>query len=100
MEGYRDERGHGCREGTFPGHGRRPGSTSRIVPPPGGRNAVLSCTSSRGTLSMSFLFVAALSVALAFPGAPALEEREDKLPEPYRKWLREEGTYIITEVER
>jgi GWxTD domain-containing protein len=28
------------------------------------------------------------------------DEREDKLPEPYRKWLREEVTYIISEVER
>jgi len=30
----------------------------------------------------------------------ASDEREKKLPEPYRTWLREEVTYIITEVER
>jgi GWxTD domain-containing protein len=28
------------------------------------------------------------------------DEREDKLPEPYRTWLREEVTYIISPVER
>src|SRR3990172_8560424 len=102
MEGYRDERGRGCREGTFPGHGRRPGSTSRIVPPPGGRNAVLSCTASREivTMARSFIFLAFVSLAVSSWAAPVLDEREDKLPEPYRKWLREEVTYIISKVER
>jgi GWxTD domain-containing protein len=37
--------------------------------------------------------------ALSF-GATLADEREDKLPEPYRTWLREEVTYIISEVER
>jgi GWxTD domain-containing protein len=33
-------------------------------------------------------------------GALASDEREEKLPEPYRKWLQEEVTYIISKVER
>ncbi len=41
-----------------------------------------------------------LGVAVASFGAPASDDREDKLPEPYRKWLREEVTYIISKVER
>jgi GWxTD domain-containing protein len=44
--------------------------------------------------------VAALGFAAASFGASALDEREEKLPEPYRKWLREEVTYIISDVER
>ncbi len=33
--------------------------------------------------------------------APAVkDEREDKLPEPYKTWLREEVVYIISKVER
>jgi GWxTD domain-containing protein len=45
---------------------------------------------------LSFLAIA--SLALASPAAP--DEREEKLPEPYRTWLREEVTYIISKVER
>ena len=40
------------------------------------------------------------SLASASWGAAASDEREEKLPEPHRTWLREEVTYIITEVER
>jgi GWxTD domain-containing protein len=47
---------------------------------------------------MRFAFGLALTLSLAAPGAG--DEREDKLPEPYRKWLREEVTYIISAVER
>jgi GWxTD domain-containing protein len=32
--------------------------------------------------------------------AAASDEREEKLPEPHRTWLREEVTYIISDVER
>ncbi len=41
-----------------------------------------------------------LSLAVAGPAAIASDEREEKLPEAYRKWLREEVTYIISKVER
>jgi GWxTD domain-containing protein len=41
----------------------------------------------------TFLFAALL-------GASPSDEREDKLPEPYRTWLREEAVYIISKVER
>jgi GWxTD domain-containing protein len=45
-------------------------------------------------------FFVALSVAAVCFGAPASDDREDKLPEPHRTWLREEVTYIISKVER
>jgi GWxTD domain-containing protein len=42
-----------------------------------------------------------LSVApFSWAAPPSADEREEKLPEPHRKWLREEVTYIISEVER
>jgi GWxTD domain-containing protein len=42
--------------------------------------------------------LAVLILGVASSAAP--DEREEKLPPPYRKWLREEVTYIISEVER
>jgi GWxTD domain-containing protein len=44
---------------------------------------------------------ASVLALLSFLGAAAFaDEREDKLPEPYKKWLQEEVTYIISMVER
>lgn len=48
----------------------------------------------------AFCLLGILSLAAASFGAPASEEREKNLPETYRKWLQEEVTYIITNVER
>ncbi len=45
-------------------------------------------------------FLGILSFAAASFGASASDEREKKLPQPHRKWLREEVTYIISKVER
>jgi GWxTD domain-containing protein len=41
-----------------------------------------------------------LSLSVAFSTASGSDEREEKLPELYRKWLQEEVTYIISKVER
>jgi GWxTD domain-containing protein len=46
------------------------------------------------------LLLGMVSLASASWGAPVSDEREKKLPEPYRTWLKEEVTYIISEVER
>ncbi len=46
------------------------------------------------------LLLGMLSLAATSRGASASDEREKKLPEPHRTWLREEVTYIISEVER
>ena len=51
-------------------------------------------------MARSFIFLAFVSLAVSSWAAPVLDEREHKLPEPYRKWLREEVTYIISKVER
>ncbi len=48
----------------------------------------------------AFCLLGILSVAAASFGGPSSEEREKNLPEPYRKWLQEEVTYIISPVER
>jgi len=46
--------------------------------------------------SLSFALLAALAVSFN----ASADEREDKLPEPYKKWLKEEVNYIISDVER
>ena len=48
----------------------------------------------------ALFFLGTLSLAAASWSAPASDEREEKLPEPHRTWLREEVTYIISKVER
>jgi GWxTD domain-containing protein len=52
------------------------------------------------TMKPAFFLLGMLSLAAGSWGAPASDEREKKLPELYRKWLREEATYIISDVER
>ena len=51
-------------------------------------------------MKRAFFLLGMLSLAAGSWGAPASDEREKKLPESHRKWLKEEVTYIITEVER
>jgi GWxTD domain-containing protein len=48
----------------------------------------------------NFYALAIVSLALASSAAGSSDEREEKLPEPYRTWLREEVTYVISDVER
>jgi GWxTD domain-containing protein len=45
-------------------------------------------------------FLLALGLAAVSFRATGADDREEKLPEPYRTWLREEVTYIISNVER
>lgn len=47
-----------------------------------------------------FSLLGILSLIVASSASAASDEREKKLPEPYRKWLQEEVTYIISSVER
>jgi GWxTD domain-containing protein len=45
-------------------------------------------------------FLGILSLSAVSSASPAADEREQKLPVRYRKWLQEEVTYIISNVER
>ncbi len=46
------------------------------------------------------VFLGVLSLIVISSASAGSDEREKNLPEPYRKWLQEEVTYIISNVER
>jgi GWxTD domain-containing protein len=48
----------------------------------------------------SFAILALTSFIAISSAWASSDEREEKLPEPYRKWLQEEVTYIISSIER
>src|ERR1700752_4707498 len=62
------------------------------------RRAILPPTPSPTMHRLAILAVTSfIAISSAWAGK---DEREDKLPEPYRKWLKEEVPYIISNVER